>query len=148
MKRLLVLVVVTTLLVSCGNTKIYNEAVSKISVAQGTVPASFIKDNQVLLVKNLGGELAQIFTKYYKGKHEFVSTKELETNDKYKDVSTYAYLFDFKESKMPEYGSFKDFFMLDRKENKVYRTGFSSTNNQMVLKAHAKKLEEIRKSDN
>ena len=46
MKRLLVLVVVTTLLVSCGNTKIYNEAVSKISVEKGTVPANFIKDNQ------------------------------------------------------------------------------------------------------
>ncbi len=131
-------------LASCGSSKVYRTALSKIGVEHGTIPPKFIKKDEVLLIKNLDEELKQEFIKYYKGKHVFVSFKAIETIKKYQDLNTYPYIFDFDFADTGEYGKFHDFFLLDRKENKKYRTGFSSSDNKMVVKAYAKKMEEIR----
>lgn len=141
-RRVFVLVFLTFLVTACGSHEVYKTAASKISVSKGTIPPSFIKKEEVLLIKKLEEPLKEIIEKFYKGKYLFVNSLK-----DYKEINKYRYILDFNVGDAGEYGKFLDFYILDRKSNKKYRTGFSATNNKMIVKAYAKKMEEARLSN-
>lgn len=154
---LIVSVLTLTLLTSCGAI-VKSKGSNYLTEEKGAIPPEFGKENNTLLFithhRSYNKYLKKNTKKIYKGNYELVSENEFRTNDKYKDLNKYRFVFDYNYVSpggtitkidgtigTPHY-NVKKFRILDRKENKEYVSKITSSYWSKLQKVYLKKLNE------
>jgi hypothetical protein len=155
LKKISILTLIVLSLNSCGVGLIVRGATKKnLSVEKNTVPPTYIRKDQTLIVGLWGVEsydkyVKKAFNKFYKGKKEFVYLGKLRTNEKYEDKDTYPFVF----SQGPEniklykdenfsftFTGGRPFHIFDRNTEKFYMLPFHSGYFGRVIQGYAMKL--------
>ena len=154
---LIISVLMLTFLTSCGAIA-RSKGNKYLTEQKGAIPPEFGQENTTLLFITHHGSynkyLKKNTRKIYNGDYELVSENEFKTNDKYKDLKKYRFVFDYNYTS-PGYdviradGSMraalynvKKFRILDRKENKEYVSKITSSFWSKLQKVYLKKLNE------
>jgi hypothetical protein len=166
---LFILISSFSLLTSCGAV-VTSKANNHITVEKGAIPPDFGNDNSVLVFithhRSYNKYLKKNVEKMYKGKFEYATEKEFESNEKYKDIEKYRYVFDYSNSPAgsvftsnpvstrgsgtvlrPALFDVKRFSVVDRKAKKVYSSNLTSSFWSKIQKVYLKKLNEKRISN-
>ncbi|MFC5045395.1 hypothetical protein ACFSTE_17795 [Aquimarina hainanensis] len=148
-----VLFLTFTLVTSCGAI-IKLKGNKYLTEERGAIPPEFGNANNILLFithhRSYNRYLKRNVKKKFTGTYEFVSEKEFTTNDKYKDIDTYRFIFDYSyrpvgynHAKERNYlYSVKRFSILDRKTQKIYKSRITSSFWSKLQKVYLKKLNE------
>jgi hypothetical protein len=158
LKSILVLITLISFS-SCGIGLIVRSSAKKnISPEKGTVPPSFISKNATLLIlvwdtdAGFNNFSKKAFNKFYSGNNEFVTFKEFMSNEKYKNLEKYPYIFNQGpgDKKIYEgngyeftYRGGRPFHIFDRKENKFYNSKSNSGFYSRIIQAYAMKLDDF-----
>jgi hypothetical protein len=161
MKKILLLLFVSLTMQSCFIIKSMESSNmrSGLSEKNNAIPPDFGKDNTVLLIVLRGYEAYDKYAikaaKGYLGEYKLIKQNEL-SDEKYSDLSKYRYVFDFIEgstksvyytdTKLTSNYTLKNFFVYDRKINKMYNSGSQSSFYALLMKAYFENLEAKRKS--
>jgi len=153
----LIIVLLVLGLSSCGS-MVLNQALKNYTVEKKAIPENFGKGNTVLLCVIHGKNkydkyMKENVKKEYHGEYEFVLKKDIDT-DKYSDTDKYRYVFDEGTSSYkinPTSNTYANnsvstmkFSIYDRKEDKLYSSGFSSSYFSTSIKAYMINLEQQR----
>lgn len=139
---------------------VLNQAVKNFTVEKNAIPADFGKEETVLLCVIHGKNkydkyMKENVKKEYHGKYEFVLRKDIDTK-KYNDKNKYRYIFDEDKSTYKIDGtkpaannsvSTMIYSIYDRKEDKSYSSGFSSSFFAKSIQAYMINLEQVRKKN-
>lgn len=122
-------------------------AVNRLTVEGGAIPTEFGKNsNSTLLVMTTGKKSYDNYAKLnfqsYKGPYVLV-TKAEEASEKFSDIEKFRYYFSFDwESHLTSNGSIsvRRFYVLDRMDNKVYRSTLTSSYFSKIMKQYVAAL--------
>jgi len=135
--------------------------VSSITVEKKAIPPDFGQDKSTLICVLWGKKsydkcMKKHVKNNYKGKYEFVLRRDLVLK-KYTDSNNYRYIFDHKlrtgESKSFNYDTNSysssttfsfSFFILDKKEDKTYKSPLRTTRFSNTIEAYMINLEKVR----
>lgn len=154
---------------SCGAI-VTSKANNHITEEKGAIPPDFGNDNSVLVFithhRSYNKYLKKNVEKIYKGKFEYATEKEFESDEKYKDLEKYRYVFDYSNSPAgsvftsnpvstggsgtimrPALYDVKMFSVVDRKTKKVYTSRLTSSFWSKLQRVYLKKLNEKRVSN-
>lgn len=151
--------VLISLTMSFSSCRLFVNAVAKgkLKEANGAIPPDFGKNSEVLIVALTGDPkfekvMLKIVPNKYRGESLLLYPKEIKA-DKYSDLNKYRYIFTYeKGSDYVDRGTgkhaftTKQFYVLDRRENKKYLKKFTSSWWPSVAKAYLKNLDKKRNS--
>ncbi len=150
---LIISILTLTLLSSCGAI-VKSKANNNLTEEKGAIPPEFGNKNTTMLFishhRSYNKYLKKNVKKIYKGNSEIISTEELNSNTEYRNTEKYRYIFDY-DYKSYSYtksdGSFgngqvKKFYVLDRKNEKKYKSPMTSGYWSKLQKVYLKKLNE------
>ncbi|MEW4923103.1 hypothetical protein [Algibacter sp. 2305UL17-15] len=165
--KFLLLILTLFFFFSCG-VIVKSKANSYITEEKGAIPPEFGKQNSTVLFvthhRSYNKYLKKNVVKIYKGNYEFVSIDELNSNDTYKDLSKYRYVFDYNYqsagdqiirnnvtngdfsttslSFRPALYNVKKFMIIDRQEQQLYYCKLTSSYWSKLQKVYLKKMNE------
>lgn len=131
-----------------------SKATKNLTVEKNAIPPDLGRDDTYVIGllderRSRDKYLIKHIEKNYKGKYVFSTEKDLTV--KYADVDTYRYVLKYKRINNTVYynNSMTDvpssnYFIYDRKEDKIYNSGFHSGMFGKVIKAYAQNMEKQR----
>lgn len=163
--KFLLLILILSFFFSCG-VIVRSKANSYITEEHGAIPPELGKQNLTILFvthhRSYNKYLKKNVKKNYKGNFEFVSLDELNSNDKYKDLSKYRFVFDYNYQSVgdqiirntfangnlntssfsfrPAFYNVKKFMIVDRKEQQLYYCKLTSSYWSKLQKVYLKKM--------
>ena len=141
-----------------------------ITEEKGAIPPDFGKDNSTMVFitheRSYNRYLKKNVKKKYEGKYEFATEEDFASQEKYRDISKYRYVFDYSyrpagtvwKSSTINSGDFsiktyknrpalykvKRFAVVDRKEERIYKSIITSSFWSKLQKVYLRKLNEKR----
>lgn len=128
------------------------------SEEKGAIPPDFGKNNETLLIikeegsKSYYKRTEKDLKKYYSGPYVIISKKEFQENEKYKDIAKYRYIYQYTYKSVTQTDPNKSneinnvsyhvkrFSILDRKDNKLYKCGMTSSYWSKIQSSYLKNL--------
>ncbi len=154
-KKISILTLIILTFSSCGLGLILRGVTKKtLTVQKKTVPPTFIRKDQTLIIGLWGAEsydkyAKKAFGKFYLGKKEYVHISEIRKNPKYDNKDAYPFVFsqgpeDIKLYKNDNFSytfvGGRPFHIFDRNEEKFYMLPFHSGNFGKIIEGYAIKL--------
>lgn len=131
-----------------------SKATKNLTVEKNAIPPDLGRDDTYVIGllderRSRDKYLIKHIEKNYKGKYVFSTEKDLTV--KYADVDTYRYVLKYKRINNTVYYNTSmtdvpssNYFIYDRKEDKIYNSGFHSGMFGKVIKAYAQNMEKQR----